>query len=130
MTVELAISELDDYTKCLEYINSKKHHVTTKMIIRDCGVKHKIADRALKGHDETMLCDPSEFGSNKFANYNLYKKVTRDTINHLCEKELKNKFKNFKDFKELKDTYIMSSLPELLYTKYRINVDYNILKSL
>ena len=130
MTVELAISELDDYTKCLEYINSKKHHVTTKMIIRDCGVKHKIADRALKGHDETMLCDPSEFGSNKFANYNLYKKVNRDTIKHLCEKELKNKFKNFKDFKELKDTYIMSSLPELLYNKYRINVDYNILKSL
>jgi hypothetical protein len=131
MTVELAISELDDYTKCLEYINSKKLHVTSKMIIRDCRVKPKIANRALKAHAETMLCSPHEFGSNKFVNYNLYKKVNRDTIKHLCEKELKNKFKVLnKDIKENKEQYINSSLPELLYNKYRIIVDYNILNSL
>lgn len=128
MTVELEISEIDDYSKCLEYINSKNNHVTTKMIIRDCGVKPQIAHRALKQHTNTMLCSPHEFGSNKFVNYNLYKKVNRDTIKHLCETELSNKFKNFKESN--KDNFIKNSLPQLLYNKYRINVDYNILKSL
>ena len=128
MTVELEISEIDDYSKCVEYINSKKNHVTTNMIIRDCSVKPKIANKAIKKHTDTMLCDPHEFGSNKFINYNLYKKVNSDNIKNICKKEFSNKFKNFKE--KNKDNFIKNSLPQLLYNKYRINVDYNILKSL
>ena len=50
------------------------------MIIRDCRVKPKMAHKSLKEHKETMLCSPHEFGSGRFVNYNLYKKVNREFI--------------------------------------------------
>ena len=112
MTVELEISEIDNYTKCFEYINSKQNHVTTKMIIRDCNVNLKTAHRALKTHTDTMLCSPHEFGSGKFVNYNLYKKVNHDTIKNICISEIKTKIKNFKELN--KDNFIKNGLPILL----------------
>ena len=122
MTIELEISEIDDYAKCVEYINSKNNnqHITTKMIIRQCNVKPKTAHRALRQHSDTMLCNPHEYGSGKYVNYNLYKKVNTETIKILCNSEIKNKLKNDKELN--KDNFIKNSLPELLYNKYRINI--------
>jgi hypothetical protein len=126
MPVELQISELDDYTKCIEYINSKNdnQHITTKMIIKNCHVQPKIANRVLRQHSDTMLCSPHEFGSAKYVNYNLYKKVNTETIKRLCNSEIKNKIKNVKEIN--KDNFIKNSLSELLYNKYRININSNI----
>ena len=124
MPVELQISELDDYSKCIEYINSKNddQHITTKMISRDCKVTPKIAHRVLRTHNDTMLCSPTEFGSAKSVNYNLYKKINSNTIKKTCEKELKLKL-NLNN----KKNFIMNNLPQILYNKYRINVQHNIL---
>lgn len=126
MPVELQISELDDYSKCIEYINSKNddQHITTKMISRDCKVTPKIAHRVLRTHNDTMLCSPTEFGSAKSVNYNLYKKINSNTIKKTCEKELKLKL-NLNN----KKNFIMNNLPQILYNKYRINVQHNILDS-
>jgi len=129
MPVELQISELDNYSKCIEYINSKNddQHITTKMISTDCKVTPKIAHRVLRTHNDTMLCSPTEFGSAKSVNYNLYKKVNTATIKSLCNNEIKNKFKNIKEMN--KDSFIKNSLSQLLYNKYRINVKHSILES-
>ena len=148
MTVELEISEISDYNKCLEYINSKTNHISSKMVIRNCNVKPKIAHRALNDHKETMLCEPSDFGSNKFINYNLYKKVSNETIKTIYETEFKHKLNILKKTnkettenklklnslkkpkKETNENYIKSCLPNLLYNKYRLHVDYSIINSL
>jgi hypothetical protein len=150
MTVELEISEISDYAKCLEYINSKQNHITYNMVIRNCNVKPKIAHRALNDHKETMLCEPHEFGSNKFINYNLYKKVGNETIKTIYDNEFKhklnilkktnketteNEFKHKhnilkKTTKETNENYVKSCLPQLLYNKYRLHVDYSIINSL
>ena len=148
MTIELEISEIDDYTKCLEYINSKQNHITYNMVMKNCSVKPKIARRALNNHKETMLCEPSDFGSNKFINYNLYKKVSNETIKTIYETEFKHKLNILKKTnkettenklkhnslkktkKETNENYIKSCLPNLLYNKYRLHVDYSIINSL
>ena len=148
MTIELEITEISDYYKCLEYINSKKNHITYKMVMRNCNVKPKIAHRALNDHKETMLCEPSDFGSNKFINYNLYKKVSNETIKTIYETEFKHKLNILKKTnkettenklkhnslkktkKETNENYIKSCLPNLLYNKYRLHVDYSIINSL
>lgn len=130
MTIELEISELDDYAKCVEYINSKNNnqHITTKMIIKDCNVKPKIARKVLIRHSYTMLCKPNEYGSGKYINYKLYKKVNTEAIKRLCNNELKTKLKNFKDLNI--NNFIKNSLSELLYNKYRLNVNSNIINTL
>ena len=148
MTIELEITEISDYAKCLEYINSKQNHITYNMVMKNCSVKPKIARRALNNHKETMLCEPSDFGSNKFINYNLYKKVSNETIKTIYETEFKHKLNILKKTnkettenklkhnslkktkKETNENYIKSCLPNLLYNKYRLHVDYSIINSL
>ena len=149
MTIELEITEISDYAKCLEYINSKQNHITYNMVMKNCSVKPKIARRALNDHKETMLCEPSDFGSNKFINYNLYKKVSNETIKTIYETEFKHKLNILKKTnketsetevkhkhnnlkktnKETNENYTKSCLPQLLYNKYRIHLDYSIMKS-
>jgi len=148
MTIELEITEISDYAKCLEYINSKQNHITYNMVMKNCSVKPKIARRALNNHKETMLCEPSDFGSNKFINYNLYKKVSNETIKTIYETEFKHKLNILKKTnkettenklkhnslkktkKETNENYIKSCLPNLLYNKYRLHVDYSVINSL
>lgn len=129
MTVELEISELDDHSKCVEYINSKDTFVTSKMLIRDCKVVPKLAHRVLRTHEHTMLSNPHDFGSGKYINRNLYKKVSLDEIKSVCERELKNLKKNKNMSDEKLNNYINSGLSHLLYNKYRLNIPREILKS-
>ena len=130
MTVELEISELDDYSKCVEYINSKDTFVTSKMLIRDCKVVPKLAHRILRHHEHAMLANPHDFGSNKSINRNLYKKVSVDEMKSICENELKNLKKNKNVSDDRINNYINSGLSQLLYNKYRLNVPHEVLKSL
>jgi hypothetical protein len=110
--ISLTISELDTITKINDYLNSLSvnDNVTTKMIIRNFNVSPKIVHRILKYRKDTMLCSPYEFGSYKFINYNLYKKVD-DSIIEKFVNLIKKKNNN------------ISSMKQHLMNKYRINYD-------
>jgi len=110
--ISLTISELDTITKINDYLNSLSvnDNVTTKLIIRKFDVSPNIAHRILKYRKDTMLCNPNEFGSNKFVNYNLYKKVD-DSIIESFVNLIKKKNNN------------MSSVKQHVMNKYRINIE-------
>ena len=128
MPIELEITELNEYQRAIEYINGQEKHVTFNMMKKHCGIRNKVAIRALKSNQSIMLCEPSEFGSNKFRNEKLYKKVTTDELIQLCKDELANLKKN----KNLKDinSYINSGLNYRMMDKYRASIDYSITSQL
>ena len=90
MAVEIEITELNDYSKCIDYINKKSGHITTNMLKQKCNVSSKIARCALRNHTNTMLCNPFEYGSYQNINYNLYTKLDTDKLNTICKKEINN----------------------------------------
>ena len=101
MAIEIEITELNDYSKCIEYINKISGHITTNMLKKNCNVSFKIARCALRNHNNTMLCNPFEYGSNQNINYNLYKKLDTDKFNKFCENEINNlrhKKSNYKEY--------------------------------
>jgi len=101
MAVEIEITELNDYSKCIDFINKISGHITTNMLKKKCNVSSKIARCALRNHTNTMLCKPIEYGSHQNINYNLYKKLDTDTLNNFCEKEInniRNKKSNYSEY--------------------------------
>jgi hypothetical protein len=130
MTIEIEINELDDYSKCVEYINSVKTHVTFNMVRKNCNVRPKIVNKVLANHESTMLCSPSEFGSNKNTNKKLYKKINKSELIDLCTKELKNMKQNRIITEENLKSYIYSGLTDYMFNKFSIRLNYNILKEL
>ena len=130
MTIEIEINELDDYSKCVEYINSVKTHVTFNMVRKNCGVRPKIVHKVLTNHESTMLCSPSEFGSNKNANNKLYKKINKSELIDLCTKELTNMKQNRMITEENLKSYIYSGLSDYMFNKFSIRLNYNILNEL
>jgi len=106
--LSLTISDLDTINEINDYINSLKINetVTTKMLIRTFNISPKTSHNILRNRKDTMLCNPYEFGSYKFINYNLYKKIDNSTIESLV-KLLRNKNQ--------------SSIKQTLMNKYRIN---------
>jgi hypothetical protein len=130
MPVELEITELNDYQKAQEYINSTDNYVTLNIIKNRVGISSKIAHRVLRLHPNTMLSKPIEFGSNKFRNEKLYKKVSNDEILYRCKEELnmmkKNKVINDNNI----DSYINSGFVQYMMKKYRISLDYSIIDQL
>jgi hypothetical protein len=132
MPVELEITELNEYQRANVFIDSmldKDKYVTLNMIKR-LGIRQKIAKRVLRTHKNTMLCDPLEFGSNKFSNEKLYKIVSNDELIQLCNDELTNLRKN----KKLKDSnfesYINSGLNYRMMNKYNASIAYPITSKL
>lgn len=95
MTVALEITELSDLAKCIEYINGVEGHITVKMVSKHCNVKAKMAKYALRNHSNTMICNPFEYGSIKYKNYNLFKKISDEDKQIFCEHE-RSKLKQYK----------------------------------
>jgi hypothetical protein len=127
MPVELEITELNDYQKAKEFIDSQKYHVTLNML-KKVGIRKKIAFRVLRSHPNTMLCKPLDYGSNQNKNEKLYKKVTNEALVKLCNEELTN----MKKTKSINDSniesYIKSGLVQYMMEKYNIALDYSIIK--
>ena len=101
MAVEIEITELNDYSKCIDYINKISGHITTNMLKKNCGVSSKIARCALRNHTNTMLCNPFKYGSNQNINYNLYKKLDIEELNNFCKNEInniRNKKSNYSEY--------------------------------
>lgn len=130
MTIEIEINELDDYSRCVEYINSIKTHVTFNMVRKNCNVSPKIVFKVLKNHESTMLCSPSEYGSNKNVNKKLYKKINKSDTLSLCQQELKNMKQNRIITDANLTDYIYSRLTSYMDNKFSIRLNYNILKEL
>jgi hypothetical protein len=130
MPVELEITELNDYQKVHEFINGQEKHVTFNMMKKHGGIRPKIARRVLRSHPNTMLCHPLEFGSNKFRNEKLYKKISNDEILTLCNEELDYMKKNRIIIESNVDSYINSGLVRHMMDKYRISLDYTITSQL
>jgi hypothetical protein len=130
MTVELEITELNEYQRANNYIDSQKTYVTLKCLKKYCGIRNKVAIRALKSNKSIMLCVPSEFGSNKFRNEKLYKKVTTDELIQLCNNELKDLKKNKIINDSNIESYINSGLNFRMMDKYRASIDYSITSKL
>ena len=118
MPVTLEISELSDYDKCIEYINGVDGHITVKMVSKHCNVKAKMAKYALRVHDNTMLCRPIEYGSIKYKNYNLFKKISDEDKSTFCDNE-RSKLKQYKYLNN--DNGINYSISNYFFKKYRIN---------
>jgi len=116
MTVTLEITELSNYAKCIEYINSLDGHVTVKMVSKHCNINPKMAKYALRNHSNTMICNPVEYGSSKYKNYNLFKKITEE------EKQIfrDNERGNLKQYKNLNDNNLDFAISNYLFKKYRI----------
>ena len=129
MPVELEITELNDYQKAKEFIDSQQNHVTLNML-KKAGIRPKIAFRVLRSHPNTMLCEPLDFGSNQTKNEKLYKKVTNEELVKLCNEELINmkKTKGINDSNI--ESYINSGLVQYMMEKYRIALDYSIINKL
>ena len=127
MPVELEITELNDYQKAKELIDSQKNHVTLNML-KKAGIRQKIAFRVLRSHQNTMLCKPLEYGSNQNKNEKLYKKVTNDDLIKLCNEEITNLKKNKTINDSNIESYINSRLVQYMMEKYRIVLDYSIIK--
>ena len=117
MTVTLEITELSKYAKCIEYINGVVGHITLRMVIKHCNVKPKLAKYALLNHNNTMLCSPFEYGSGKYKNYNLFKKISDEDKQTFCD----NERSNLKKYKNLNDNYLNYDFSNYLFKKYRIN---------
>ena len=130
MPVELQISELNDYQKAHEFINSVDHYVTMNMLKKRANIRPKIARRVLRSHPNTMLSEPRAFGSNQNRNEKLYKKISNDEILSLCNEEL-NYMKKNRIINESKvDSYIKSGLVQHMMDKYRISIDYTVTSQL
>jgi hypothetical protein len=130
MPIELEITELNEYQRAIEYIDSQKTYVTLKCLKKHCGIRNKVAIRALKSNQSIMLCEPSEFGSNKFRNEKLYKKVSTDELIQLCKDELANLRKNRIINDSTYNSYINSGLNYRMMDKYRASIDYSITSKL
>jgi hypothetical protein len=130
MPIELEITELNEYQRAKEYIDSILENYITLNMLKCYGIREKVAKHVLKKHKNTMLCEPSEFGSNKFRNEKLYKKVTNDELINLCNTELKymkkNKNINDSNFK----SYINSGLSWHMMNKYFAVIDSTIINKL
>ena len=101
MAIEIEITELNDYSKCIDFINKISGHITTNMLKKKFNVSSKLARCVLRNHTNTMLCKPIEYGSHQTINYNLYKKLDVDEINNFCEDEINNlkiKKSNYRDY--------------------------------
>jgi hypothetical protein len=123
-------STLNDYAKCVAFIDNVTTHVSEKMLIKRCNVAPKIVKRVLRNHPNTRLCSPYEYGSNKFTNSRLYKKMTSEEMIELCNSELKGLLKN----KIVKDvnikSYVRSGFAYHMHTKYAVVVDHSCISKL
>ena len=119
-----------EYTNCINFIDNTINHISVKMLTKRCNTSPKMAKRILRNHPNTRLCSPYEFGSNKFVNYKLYKKITNNEIIELCNSELKGLLKN----KIVKDenikSYLNSGFSYRMLTKYSIILDKNSISKL
>lgn len=118
MTVTLEITELSKYAKCIEYINGVEGHITVKMVSKQCNVNPKMAKYALRVHDNTMLCKPIHYGSRKYKNYNLFKKITDEEKQKFCDIEVR-KLKQTKYSTNYNG--INFAISNYLFKHYRIN---------
>ena len=123
-------STLNDYAKCVAFIDNTTTHVSEKMLIKRCNVAPKIVKRVLRNHPNTRLCSPYEYGSNKFTNSRLYKKMTSEEMIELCNSELKGLLKN----KIVKDvnikSYVRSGFAYHMMTKYAVVVGHSCISKL
>jgi hypothetical protein len=121
---------LNDYAKCVDFIDNTTTHVTEKMLIKRCAVSPKIVKRVLRNHPNTRLCPPHEYGSNKFTNYRLYKKMTSEEMINLCNIEIKGLLKN----KIVNDTniksYLRSGFAYHMQTKHAVAIDHTCISKL
>ena len=126
----LNASTLNDYTKCVSFIDSINGHVSEKMLTKRYNISPKIVKRILRNHSNTRLCPPREYGSNKFKNSRLYKKMTNKELIELCNSELvgllKNKIVNNTNIK----SYISSGFAYHMRNKYEAVVDNNCISKL
>ena len=130
MPVELEITELNEYQRANVFIDSiLENHVTLNMVKRS-GIREKVAKRVLKKHKNTIICNPLEFGSNKFHNEKLYKKVTNDELINLCNTELKYMKKNKIINESNINSYINSGLSCHMMNKYLAVIDSTIINKL
>ena len=125
--------EVTDFTEpqnVEDYISNQNGHVTVNMLKKNCGIQSKHAFKVLRSNYNTMICNPLEFGSNKYTNEKLYKKVSDDDIVAMCKDELnymkKNKIIEESNVKQ----YIYSSLTRHMMEKYRISLRSSILKKI
>ena len=126
--MSMLVSELSEYE---QYI-SKYSYITVKMMIRKFKIAPKMAHRILRFSEQTMLCSPIEYGSNKHVNYNLYKLVSQKELYPLCKTELATLKKNKYDSvsKECLNNYIYSDFERYMMNKYRVSIGNDILSQL
>lgn len=126
--IKMEVSELPAHE---EFI-SQNPYITVKMMIRKFKVTPKVAHRMLKFSDQTMLCSPYEYGSNKFKNYNLYKLVSSKELLALCKSELSTlvKAKYSSISKSELNGYINSDFERYMMDKHRACIGYDIISQL
>ena len=127
MPVTMEINDLSNKELAQRFLDDMVNgQITTKQLIRNFKIPPKYAHYILKTHPSTMLGKPREFSSNKYINYNLYKKVDDTQITELCEHELETLKKSKTDIK----LFLSSGFEQHMYNKYRIKPSLDIISSL
>ena len=123
-------STLNDYAKCVAFIDNATSYVSGKMLTKRCSVAPKIVKRVLRNHPNTIFCPPQEYGSNKFTNYKKNKKINSEEMIEICNSELKGLLKNNIVKETNIKSFIRSGFAYHMRTKYAVVVDNSIISKL
>ena len=101
-------------------------HITTKQLVRKFQIPPKYAHHILKSHPNTMLEKPRAFSSNKYINYNLYKKVDDTMLTQLCNQEIET----IKKMKTDINQFLSAGFSQHMYNKYRVKPTFDIINAI